>query len=390
MKVLLLAQTGAPLDVALLITAAKALLLIVVLLTAFAYATWFERRLIARIQWRLGPNRVGPMGLLQPLADGLKLLFKEQILPARARPFLFLLAPCISLVVALTVFAVIPIGVYPVNLFGYRIDPWIAEINVGLLFLLGVASLGVYGIVLAGWSSSNHYALLGAIRSSAQILSYELALGVALLSPVMLVGSLSLQEIVWAQMQQGWLVFYQPLAFLLYWISAVAEVNRAPFDLPEAEQELIAGYHVEYSGMRFALFFMAEYINMMAVSALASTMFLGGASGPLGLLAPLVGYGVGWPWLYEHPLWLVLKVAGFLFVFVWLRATFPRFRYDQLMRIGWQVLLPLGLLNLMVTSVVAALGYPLWMATLGSIGLVAGLVVLSALYRSLRPAPRPA
>ena len=325
-------------------TALRATALIIALLTGFAYMTWGERRIVALMQWRLGPNRVGPQGLLQPLADGLKLLFKEQLQPTQARPFVFLLAPCISLVIALSAFAVIPVGNRTYDIFGYQFQPWIADIDVGVLYLLGISSLGVYGIILGGWSSNNKYALLGGIRSSAQVISYELALGTALISPLLMVGSLSFMEIVKAQTTHGnwWLILSQPVAFLIYWTAAVAEVNRAPFDLPEAEQELGAGYHTEYSGMKFAMFFMAEYVNMFTVSAVATTVFLGGPGFPFGLFEP-------------HPIWFVAKVYMFMFVFIWLRATTPRFRYDQLMRIGWQFLLPLGMINLAVTATGVAL-----------------------------------
>ncbi|MBI3928228.1 MAG: NADH-quinone oxidoreductase subunit NuoH [Armatimonadetes bacterium] len=349
-----------------LLVAVKALLLIIFLLGGFAYMTYGERRIVARMQWRLGPNRTGPAGLLQPIADGLKLLFKEQLMPAGARPLIFLLAPCISLVVALTAFAVIPVESESGMLFRWLgTEPWIADINVAVLFLLGVSSLGVYGIVLGGWSSGNKYALLGAIRSSAQVISYELALGTALLSPIMIVGSLSFNQIIGMQQGLNWLVWYQPVAFVLYWTAAVAEVNRSPFDLPEAEQELGAGYHTEYSGMRFAMFFMAEYVNMITVSAVATTVFLGGPD--------LFGS--------SSVFWFLGKVAFFMFVFIWLRATFPRFRYDQLMRIGWQVLLPLGILNLVLTAVGVAFHWPLWGFTIGTLGIVLVLAVAGNLSR---------
>ncbi len=320
------------LDVAL-----RALATCVLLLTGFAYMTYTERRLVGRFQWRVGPNRAGPAGLLQPLADGVKLLFKEQLMPADAKPFLYLLAPCISLVVALTSFAVIPVQTEAWVVAGYEIQPYIADINVGVLFLLGITSLSVYGIVLGGWSSGNKYSLIGAIRSSAQMVSYELALGTALLSPLLMAGSLSFVEIANYQGQNTWLVVPQFVAFILFWIAAVAETNRAPFDLPEAEQELGAGFHTEYSGMRFALFFMAEYTAMITVSAVATTVFLGGPY----LFGPIP----------PSAAWFLFKIAGFMFLYIWLRATLPRFRYDQLMRIGWQVLLPLGIINLVVTAV---------------------------------------
>lgn len=336
--------------------AIRALATSVILLSCFALMTLVERRLIARFQWRIGPNRAGGKflgGLLQPAADGLKLLFKEQLIPAGARVFLYLIAPCISLVVALTSFSVIPVhlsagaletpvGPQPISGPHYF---QIADLNVGVLFLLGITSLAVYGLVLGGWSSGNKYALIGGVRSSAQMVSYELALGAALLSPLMMVGSLSFAQI--AVFQKGqWLIFAQPVAFLLFCIAALAETNRAPFDLPEAEQELGAGFHTEYSGMRFALFFMAEYVAMITVSAVATTVFLGGPYLPF--------------FEVQNGAIFVLKIAVFMFFFIWLRATLPRFRYDQLMRIGWQVLLPLALLNLAITAVGVVFRWAHW------------------------------
>lgn len=332
--------------------AVRALITCVLLLTGFAYMTLTERRVVAWFQWRIGPNRAGPQGLLQPLADGLKLLFKEQLIPANARPFIFLLAPCISLVVALTSFSVIPtqlsseVANAPAGAPLPQVAHWfqIADLNVGVLFLLGITSLAVYGIVLGGWASGNKYSLIGAIRSSGQMVSYELALGTSLLAPLMMVGSLSFMEIAHHQRDHLWLGISQPLAFLIFCIAAIAETNRAPFDLPEAEQELGAGFHTEYNGMRFALFFMAEYTAMITVSAVATTMFLGG------------------PWLFpgvaiQSFFFFIAKIAIFMFGFIWLRATLPRFRYDQLMRIGWKVLLPLAMMNLAITAIGVVLGW---------------------------------
>lgn len=362
------------LDVALV--AARALVTAVVLLTAFAYMTYTERRLVAVFQWRIGPNRTGPFGLLQPLADGLKLLFKEQLMPAGARKFVYLAAPCVSLIVALTSFAVIPVNLDP-SAFAQQPgspDPparhlWqIADINVGVFFLLGITSLAVYGIVLGGWSSGNKYSLIGAVRSAAQMVSYELALGAALLSAIMMVGSLSFSQIVVYQEGQLWIGIAQPLAFLLFCIAAVAETNRAPFDLPEAEQELGAGFHTEYSGMRFALFFMAEYVAMLTVSAVATTVFLGGPwLYPGATREPLMG------WLPTYSaIYFLLKIAFFMFVFIWLRATQPRFRYDQLMHIGWLALLPLALLNMAITAVGVVLNW----THLQFMGVVLSVVIL--------------
>lgn len=366
----------------------KALIISVALLTGFAYMTYGERRIVARMQWRVGPNKVGPYGLLQPAADGIKLLFKEQLQPQEARPLLFVLAPCISLVVALAAYAVIPLdkGPYdlsPLGLGDHSLAPWVADPNIGVLYLLGVSSLGVYGIILGGWSSNNKYAMLGAIRSSAQVISYELALGAALISPLLMVGSLSFRDVINYQIgtsffdHGGWLILAQPVAFIIYWIAAVAEVNRAPFDLPEAEQELGAGYHTEYSGMKFAMFFMAEYVNMFTVSSVAATVFLGGPAG--------LPVDPSKSWLFQAlahgPWWFVLKVYFFMFVFIWLRATFPRFRFDQLMRIGWQFLLPLALLNLAITAVGVVLQWKAYEFSLAVLGMMTTLVVVSFLNR---------
>ncbi len=317
-----------------ILAAVKSVVIIGFLLTAFAYLTLFERKLQGRMQVRYGPNRVGPFGLLQPLADGIKLFFKEDVKPIGADPIVYLLAPAISTMVALVAFAVIPVGP-SVNIFGREIGLYLSDANIGILYVLSIGSLGVYGITLAGWSSNNKYSLLGGIRASAQMISYELSLGLSLLGVVMITGSLSLLDIVAAQ-ASVWNIFWQPLGFLLYLIAGVAETNRAPFDLPEAETELVAGYHTEYSGMKFALFFMAEYINMVTVSSIATTMFLGGYHGPFNIL--------------DGPWWFLLKVGLLLFFYVWLRATLPRLRYDRLMNFGWKVLLPLALLNVILTA----------------------------------------
>ena len=318
-----------------LIAAVKSLVIIFILLTGFAYMTLFERKVAARIQIRYGPNRVGPFGLLQPLADGIKLFFKEDVMPLGADRWVYLLAPSISVIVALVAFAVIPIGP-PIEIGGRLIPLYLSDASIGILFVLAIGSLGVYGIALAGWSSNNKYSLLGGIRASAQMISYELSLGLSILGVVMIVGSLNLSAIVENQTEH-WHIFLQPFGFLLYFISGLAETNRAPFDLPEAETELVAGYHTEYSGMKFALFFMAEYINMITVSAVATTLFLGGYKGPFGLL--------------DGVWWFVIKVIALLFVYVWVRATLPRLRYDRLMNFGWRVLLPLALLNVFATAV---------------------------------------
>ncbi|MBS1253897.1 MAG: NADH-quinone oxidoreductase subunit H [Anaerolineales bacterium] len=323
-----------------LINVIKGVVILIGLLTGFAYMTWIERRFVARIQVRLGPNRAGPFGLLQPVADGIKLLFKEEVIPEEIDKPVYNLAPALSMIVAVIAFAVIPVG-DTITLFGRTIPLHLADVNIAILYVLGVSSLAVYGVVLGGWASNSKYALLGGLRASAQMISYELALGVSLVGVLMLAGSLSLVDIVEAQ-RGVWFVFLQPLGFMVFWIAAIAETNRAPFDLPEAEQELTAGYHVEYSGLRFALYFMAEYIHMITVSAIATTLFLGGWRGPF--MSETLG-----------PLWFSVKVLILLVTFVWFRGTFPRVRYDRLMSLGWKVLLPLAFANVMVTAVALVL-----------------------------------
>lgn len=370
---------------AILEVAVRALITCALLQLAFAMMTRWERRTIASMQWRIGPNRAGPWGLLQPFADGIKLLFKEQLIPDNARPFVYLLAPCISLVVALTSFAVIPtqLGNWPFNLVfdleeGHHIYQ-IADINVGVVFLLGITSLAVYGIVLGGWASGNKYSLIGAVRGTAQMISYELALGMALLSPLLMVGSLSFREIAEYQEGTAWLFFAQPLATIIFIIAALAETNRAPFDLPEAEQELGAGFHTEYSGMRFSLFFMAEYTAMITVSAVLVTVFFGGP-----LLYP--GATAEYFWA-DSIVWFALKILVCMFCFIWLRATFPRFRYDQLMNIGWRVLLPLAMGNLAITAVGVVFQAPWWFYTLAISGVVAFLYAVGKLSRRQEDSP---
>lgn len=313
----------------------RSLVVIAVLFTAMPYTTWFERRMLSWMQCRVGPNRVGPFGLLQPLADGLKLFFKEDIRVRHADPLMFYVAPTIALFAALSAFAVVPFGP-TVHIAGLDVPMVVADMPVGVLYLLGMSSLGVYALVFGGWSAGSKYSLLGALRASAQVVSYELILGLALVGVVLVHGSMSLGDIVAGQQKSVWTIVLQPVGFVLYLLAACAETNRAPFDLPEAETELVAGYHTEYTGMRFALYFIAEYINMFTVSSLAATLFLGGWSGPF------------WP----GPHWLLLKVLFFLFLFVWVRATLPRLRYDQLMRLCWSSLWPIGLLNVVITAIV--------------------------------------
>lgn len=317
----------------------KSVLIVAFLLVGFAYLTLFERRVLAKMQVRIGPNRAGPWGLLQPVADGLKLFFKEELIPAKADKLVFIMAPIITVVPALIVLAVLPFGP-AVTIGGRQIYLGLADgINVGVLYILAIASIAVYGITLAGWSSNNKYALMGGLRSSAQMVSYELALGLSFIGPILLANSMSMRDIVEAQ-AQWWFVLVQPVGFIIFLIATVAEVNRAPFDMPEAEQELTAGYHVEYSGMKFALMFMAEYDKMIAVSAIGAALFLGGYWGPFVDQIPWLG-----------PIYLLLKVVAILFLMIWVRATLPRFRYDRLMAFGWKVMLPAALLNVAATAV---------------------------------------
>ena len=331
---------------------AKIALILFVNLTLIAYLTLLERRVSAWIQDRRGPNRVGPFGLLQPLADGIKFIFKEAILPPQAHKVLYVLAPVIIFVPAMVTFSVIPFGP-SLDLFGMRIPLRIADVDSGILVILGLSSLGVYGIALAGWASNNKYSLMGGLRSSAQLISYELAMGFAVVGVLMSTGSLRLGAVVEHQMRHGWNIFWQLPGFIVFFTAAFAETNRLPFDLPEAESELVAGYHTEYSGMRFSMFYMAEYANMITASALMTTLYFGGYHVPglalLGLppnLAALVQVAA-----------FALKTGAFLFIYVWVRWTLPRFRYDQLMNLGWKVLLPLALAHVLWVALIILLGW---------------------------------
>jgi NADH-quinone oxidoreductase subunit H len=379
----------------LLMATIRILIVFAVLSGLVAYLVYLERKVLAFMQARLGPMRVGPWGLLQPIADGLKLLLKEDIVPSGADKALFLLAPVISVFAAFTVFAVIP----------YANNFLITDVNIGLLLIVAISSLGIYGIILGGWSSNSHYPLLGALRSSAQLVSYEVAAGIALVGVLLISNSLSMVRIVERQQQTGlWNVFVQPIGFFIYLVAAVAETNRAPFDLPEAESELTAGFHTEYSGFRFALYFLAEYTNMVLVSCIAVTLFFGGWLRPFssvhwldflnyGPVASLVGAGIFVFWLgresrdtgergffkflavalvalgvlVAYPpvlaavqgiFWFTAKVLVFLYAFIWYRGTFPRYRYDQLMNVGWRWLIPLALANLIGTALVIYLISP--------------------------------
>ena len=320
----------------------KSVIILLFCVTGFAYLTFYERRALARIQVRIGPNRAGPKGWFQPVADGIKLIFKEEVIPGQAYKIVFVLAPMITVFPALVILAVIPWGT-EITVFGREIPLYLTDINVGVLYLISIASISVYGIVLAGWSSNNKYAMMGGLRSTAQMISYELAMGLALIIPIMLAGSMSLLDIVNAQ-NPIWFIVYQPVGAIIFFVAAVAEVNRAPFDMPEAEQELTAGYHAEYSGMKFALFFMAEYVKMIAVSAIGATLFLGGFRGPFVDQFPILG-----------PVYLFIKIFILLFGLIWLRATLPRMRYDRLMSFGWKVLLPVALETVFVTAVLVVL-----------------------------------
>lgn len=315
---------------------AKVLVIYIAVITGCAYATWLERKLLGHLQHRMGPTYVGPFGLLQPIADGLKLIFKEDIIPRQAEKLILIVAPLVAFIPGFLAFAVVPIGP-PIELFGYEIPLTISDLNIGILFILATTSLGVYGLALGGWSSGSKYSLLGGIRSSAQMISYEVAYGLSLVPILMIAGTLSLNEIVAQQASiLDWYVFKNPVAFMIFWICAVAETNRAPFDMAEAESELVAGYHTEYSSMRFSMFFVGEYANMITAAAVVSTIFFGGWQGPF----------------LPGPIWLVIKVVAFMVIYIWVRATFPRLRYDQLMELGWKVLFPLALLNVLVTGVI--------------------------------------
>lgn len=366
--------------ITLLITLLKASLLALALLTTFAYMTLVERRLLARMQIRYGPNRVGPMGLLQPLADAIKSIFKEDLNVTLADRVVYTLAPIVAIGMALTAFGGIPAGPAG-SLLGA--DPWVYNLDAGVLALLALTSMGVYGVFLGGWASGSKYPILGGLRSSAQTISYELGMGLSILGLLMLVGSTSFQGIVAWQATNGWMILFQSLAFVLFLISAFAETNRTPFDLPEAEQEIVAGYLTEYSAIKWALFQMAEYVNMITASALMSTLFFGGWKGPQWLNALIPGISE-WPIV-----WLVAKMACFLFLFIWVRATLPRLRYDQLMRLGWKLLLPVALANTMATAAFLAFrgqgGY--WFLGILSLAGLLALLILSDRVRVLWNSP---
>jgi NADH-quinone oxidoreductase subunit H len=336
-----------------LVSLVKTILTLFVLLTAVAYSVWLERKVVGHIQNRWGPSRVGPFGLLQPLADGVKFLLKEDLTPPHVYRPLYIAAPMIAVICALTSISVVPVG-ETLRVGSIQTQWQITDVNIGLLIILGVTSMGVYGVALAGWSSNSKYSLLGGLRASAQMVSYEISLGLSLVGVLIMSGSFSLRDIVEAQRGffwgfiPRWNIFHgQIVAFFVYITAAFAETNRVPFDLPEAETELVAGYHTEYSAMKFAMFFMAEYANMITVGCVASLLFLGGWIGP--------SFGPDWLRMILPVLWFMARVFVFMFVYIWIRGTLPRFRYDQLMAFGWKVLLPLAIANIIVTGFFVAL-----------------------------------
>ena len=371
----------------------KSLVVIFTLLGGFAYLTWYERRALARIQSRIGPNRAGPFGLLQPIADAVKLIFKEELVPARADKVLFFWAPVITMVPSIIIAAVIPWGT-SFTMFGREIQLHLADLNVGVLYLMSIASIAVYGIVLAGWSSNNKYAMLGGLRSSAQMISYELTLGLSFVTAIILADSMRMRDIVDAQ-QGLWFAVVQPVGALIFWIATLAEVNRAPFDMPEAEQELTAGYHSEYSGMKFALFFMAEYQKMIAICMIAATLYFGGYR-EFGFLSTTI-FSVDHTWTlgstqitnwFLGPIYLFLKVVVLLFGMIWVRATWPRVRYDRLMAFGWKILLPLSLAIAFITAagilLSDSLNNQLYYWAIPGVSILAGLFTVAMVYRELR------
>ncbi|AWT36515.1 NADH-quinone oxidoreductase subunit H [Deinococcus arenae] len=368
----------------LLISLLKAVLVVLGLLTTFAYMTLIERRLLGRMQLRPGPNRVGPMGLLQPAADAIKSIFKEDLTVTLADKLVYTLAPIVAIGMALTAFGGLPAGPAG-SLFGE--NPWVYNLDTGILALLALTSMGVYGIFLGGWASGSKYPILGGLRSSAQMISYELGMGLSLLGLLMIVGTTSFHGIVGWQAQNGPMILFQSLGFVLFLISSFAETNRTPFDLPEAEQEIVAGYLTEYSAIKWALFQMAEYVNMITASAVMATLFFGGWKGPQFLNALIPGIS-DWPLV-----WLIVKIAFFLFLFIWVRATLPRLRYDQLMRFGWKLVLPLALANTVMTAAFLAFrgSGGLWFLGVLSLAGVLALLILSDRVRVLwnQPSVRP-
>lgn len=358
----------------------KAIIVFAFLMSMVPFLIWLERKVVAWMQQRIGPNRCGPFGLLQPMADAVKLIIKENIIPRGVDKITYYLAPLLSIIPALAAFAVVPFG-DPIRIFGRTVELQVADVNIGVLYILALSSLAVYGVTLAGWSSNNKYSLLGGLRASAQMISYEIPIGLAVVSVVMMAGSLRLNSIVGSQVESGvWFVFPQLVSFIIFIIASNAELNRAPFDMPEAESELVAGFHTEYSGFRFAMFFMGEYVNLVTVSALAAVLFLGGWQAPFGLP--------------EIPIfWFVLKIFMFILFYMWIRATMPRVRYDKLMAFGWKVLIPLGFLNVAVTAVVLVLAperpmFTLTIASLLQLVLVGGIMKLALGRKTTKVTPQ--
>ena len=361
----------------------KGFVLCFILLTGFAYLTLYERRALARMQVRVGPNRAGYQGLLQPIADAVKLIFKEELTPAKVYKVVFVLAPILTVVPSLVLAAVIPLGT-SFMLGGRVITLYVADLNVGILYIASIASIAVYGIVLAGWSSNNKYAMLGGIRSSAQMISYELSLGLCFAIAIVMSNSMNLNDIVNAQ-KDVWFAVVQPVGALVFLIVTLAEVNRAPFDMPEAEQELTAGYHAEYSGMKFALFFMAEYQKMIVISMIAATLFFGGYREFWFLKDTFLSVDRYW---FLGPLYLILKVIVLLFVMIWVRAAWPRIRYDRLMAFGWKILLPLSLVIVFITATGILLAQELhsqiYFYSIPVLSIISAIVAVTFIYRDLR------
>jgi NADH-quinone oxidoreductase subunit H len=361
----------------------KGFVLCLILLTGFAYLTLYERRALARMQVRVGPNRAGYQGLLQPIADAVKLIFKEELTPARVYKVVFVLAPVLTVVPSLVLAAVIPLGT-SFNFFGRVITLYVANLNVGVLYLTSIASIAVYGITLAGWSSNNKYAMLGGIRASAQMISYELSLGLCFAIAIVMSNSMNLVDIVNAQ-KGMWFAVIQPVGALIFLIVTLAEVNRAPFDMPEAEQELTAGFHSEYSGMKFALFFMAEYQKMIVISMISATLFFGGYREFWFLKDTFLSVDRFW---FLAPIYLLLKVVVLLFFMIWIRATWPRIRYDRLMAFGWKVLLPLSLVTVFITAagilLAQELNNQLYIYSIPVLSIISAMIAVALIFRSLR------
>ncbi len=333
----------------LLVPLVKIVVILLAVILLAAYMSFFERKILAYMQIRIGPNRVGPRGWLQPIADAIKLLVKEDIVPARAEKLVYFLGPVLVVAPALVVFSVIPFSP-AFKLFGYEVTPYLTDVNIGILFILGVSSIGVYGVILGGWASNNKFSMMGGLRSAAQLVSYEVPMGLSVVTVLLMANSLSLVKIVEAQKQAGvWFFIPGIVAFFIYFVCGVAETNRNPFDLPEAESELVAGFHTEYSGMKFAFYFLAEYANMVAISSIATVLFFGGWLPPFPNWLAAVWASPALAWIPPIA-WFVVKMAAFLFVYIWFRGTFPRYRFDQLMDLGWKVFIPVSLVNLMAVG----------------------------------------